>query len=417
LLFDNADVACESTLSHNRGQALCLSLDELRARRDSEIFLRTAESLCRFAQIDPRELELPDEGTVVERATHGRGHTRPELAVLVGLAKMQAQALLHGSELLDSPYLDPLYRGYFPEQFQDERADALSDHRLRAEITGLRVVNRLVDAGGATLFDALCTELGVGVPEVAAAMIQAEDLLRAPEVRGQLLESVNASREGVYRALIELDQGVRVVARFLVKSGATDLDGERILRWRSGLDVLASSLQGYLSEGETTLYEARRSRLVEEGLGEPLAESSTALPLAESIAALPLADRGLNIIQICEGMEVNPLEAARTYARLGDESGINWIYGRLPQADIKSVWDRVALVDIRWELLDLQRHITERVLAYGEGDLQAAIDRFLTDYASEIERVNELQRSAATSTSATTLAVISARLRCLRRQE
>jgi hypothetical protein len=77
------------------------------------------------------------------------------------------------------------------------------------------------------------------------------------------------------------------------------------------------------------------------------------------------------------------------------------------------VWDRVALVDTRWELLDLQRRITESVLDHGADDLPSAIDRFLADHAAEIARVEELQRSAATSTSPTTLAVIAARLRCL----
>jgi glutamate dehydrogenase len=405
LLFDNVDFACENVLSHNRGQALCVSLDELRALRDPGAFLRAVDALSRYAQIDPDELELPHEGTVMDRAAHGKGFTRPEISVLVGLAKMHAQALLHGSDLLDSPYLEPLYCSYFPERFQEELADSLVDHRLRAEITGLRIVNRLVDAGGATLFDSLCTELGVGVPEAAAAMIQAEDLLRAPEIRERLLEGVEASREGAYRVLLEMDEGTRAVARFLIRSGVSDLDGQRILRWRSVMDVLASSLKAYLSEGETARYQARHQHLLENGVTEDL---------ADTIAALPLADRGLNIIMMCESMEVAPLDAARTYARLGDETGINWIYGRLLQTDISSVWDRVALVDIQWELLDLQRHITERVLGYGSDDLAGAIDRFLTDHASEIERVHELQRSAATSTSATTLAVISARLRCLR---
>jgi NAD-specific glutamate dehydrogenase len=205
--------------------------------------------------------------------------------------------------------------------------------------------------------------------------------------------------------MVELDEGVRVVARFLVKSGSSGLDGDRILRWRAGLDTLVGALQGYLSEGESARYQARRERLLGQGLrGE----------IADSIAALPLADRGLNIIQMCEGADVDPLQAAWIYAQLGDQTGINWIYGRLPQAGVDTVWDRVALVDIRWELLDLQRHITERVLEDGGDALPEAAERFVASHAAEIERVTQLQRSAATTTSATALSVIAARLRCLR---
>jgi glutamate dehydrogenase len=405
LVFDAVDDACESALSHNRAQALCLSLDELRASREPELFLRAADTLSRFAQIDLAQLELPDEGTVMDRTAQGLGFTRPELAVLVGLAKLHAQALLQGSALLDDAYLAPLYVGYFPERFRTELPDALTAHRLRAEITGLQVVNRLVDSGGVTLFDSLCTELGVGVPEAAAAMIQAEDLLRAPELRHRMLEDVAGARDGIYRALVELGEGVRVVAGFLVKSGSTAFDGERIVRWRSALDTLTAALEAVLSEGEASSYQERRERLLGQGLGDEI---------AGSIAALPLADRGLNIIQICEHVDVDPLVAARTYAQLGDETGINWIYGRLPQAGLDTMWDRVALADIRWELLDLQRHITKRVLEDGVVDLPGAIDRFLSEHEADIVRVTDLQRSAATTTTATALAVIAARLRLLR---
>jgi len=321
------------------------------------------------------------------------------------MAKLHAQAQLHGDALLDSPYLTPLYEGYFPQRFREEHRDALATHRLRREITGLRVVNRLIDAAGVTLFDALCTELGVGVPEAAAAMLQAEDLLRAPELRDRLVAGIAQSRAGVYRALVSLDEGVRAVARFLVKSGFNTLDGERIARWRSGLDALASNLDAYLSEGEAARYRLRREDLERDGLsGE----------IVHLIAALPLADRGFNIIQICEHRDVDPLVAARAYAQLGDRTGINWIYGRIAQTALATVWDRVALVDIRWELLDLQRHITERVLAAADGDPSAAIDDFATRHAAEIQRVEDLQRSASTSTTATTLSVMATRLRSLR---
>ena len=405
LLIDCVDDACESTLSHNRAQAMCLSLDELRARSEPGLFLRAAGTFGRFAQIDPAELELPTEATVNDRATRGLGFVRPELAVLVGLAKLHAQAQLHGDELLDSSYLTPLYEGYFPERFREEHRDALATHRLRREITGLRVVNRLIDAAGVTLFDALCTELGVGVPGAAAAMLQAEDLLRAPELRDRLMAGIAQSRAGVYRALVSLDEGVRAVARFVVKSGFNTLDGERIVRWRSGLDSLAANLDAYLSEGEAARYRLRREELERDGLsGE----------IVHLIAALPLADRGFNIIQICEHRDVDPLVAARTYAQLGDRTGINWIYGRIAQTALATVWDRVALVDIRWELLDLQRQITERVLAATDGDPSAAIDEFVTRHAAEIRRVEDLQRTASTKATATALSVMATRLRSLR---
>ena len=188
LLFAVADEACESVLAHNRSQVRSISLDELRSQHDPELFLRAVESLCETAQLAPAELGLPDATTVQDREACGLGFTRPELAVLLGLAKLQAQAELAHSVLLDEANLDPIFRMYFPERFREELRESLGAHQLRSEITALGLVNRLVDAGGATLFPALTQELGVDVARAATAMLQAEDVLRAPTYRHRLLE-------------------------------------------------------------------------------------------------------------------------------------------------------------------------------------------------------------------------------------
>src|SRR5690606_8887071 len=78
-----AEDACASVLAHNRGQALALSLDELRARRSPGAFLRVIEDLCEAAEMDPADLHLPDAKALAARAAAGRGLVRPELAVLL----------------------------------------------------------------------------------------------------------------------------------------------------------------------------------------------------------------------------------------------------------------------------------------------------------------------------------------------
>ena len=43
----------------------------------------------------------------------------------------------------------------------------------------------------------------------------AEDLLRIPDYRRRLLELVGAQRTGIYQALVEMDDGVRQLVRYL----------------------------------------------------------------------------------------------------------------------------------------------------------------------------------------------------------
>jgi len=107
-------------------------------------------------------------------------------------------------------------------------------------------------------------------------------------------------------------------------------------------------------------------------------------------------------------------EFSRVYTRLGEEAGFNWMYQRLAFSHTGSLWDRMALADLRQQLLDLHRAVTECVLAGKPDDPIAALEDFLVEHAAHIERVAELQQRAAGATTPSALSVIAARLDCLR---
>jgi hypothetical protein len=74
----------------------------------------------------------------------------------------------------------------------------------------------------------------------------------------------------------------------------------------------------------------------------------------------------------------------------------------------------MVLVDVRWDLLELQHKITGSVLASRPGDPQAAVDEFVASEATVLKRIRSLQRSVVTGASPSALAVITSRLRDLR---
>jgi glutamate dehydrogenase len=403
ILIDAADVACGKVLHHNRRQALALSIDELRSVRDPEIFQRAIEDLCAAAGYDPAELELPDAAALADRGLH-RGLARPELAVLLGLAKLHVQAELAGSELPLCDYIDPIYQSYFPKAFVGRFPDALESHRLRREIGALGLVNRLVDVGGATLFVALTAELGVGVAEAAAALVMAEDLFDIPELRSRLLETPSG-RDGIYRVLLELDEGVRGVTRYLVRSRAGALEQDRVESLRAGVDVLRRGLYDYLSGPELQRLEERQARLEQEGISKDL---------ALDIASLPLADRGLNILRACMETQGEAIDVAGVYAMLGDQTGINRALARLTASKHESLWDRMVLADLRWDLLDLHFAITTDVLSRPCESREQGVGQFLAEHADVVASVQELERRAGTEAGPSALSVIAGRLSSLR---
>jgi glutamate dehydrogenase len=401
-----ADDACASVLAHNRGQALALSLDELRARRSPGAFLRAIEDLCQAAELDPAGLRLPDAKALAARTTAGRALVRPELAVLLGVAKLVARRALAASPWAASPYLEPLLQDYFPPAFRKEWPAAIGEHPLRREITALVVTNRLVDAGGVTLVPGLAGDLGASFADAAAAALLAEDVLDAPARRAALLALGRPTpRITVYGALLELDRGVRAAARYLARSGALALEAAQVERLRTGLAGLQAQADRLLTPGELAEAAARRDVPVADGLPAEL---------AAAVAAAGLADRGLNVLRACERTGATPLDAGRMLARMGEGTGILWLHQRLRAIDAGDPWDRMALADLRWELLDLQRALAESVLLAKPADPAAAADTFLTRHEPLLAQVRELQHEAGASPPPSALVVIASRLRALR---
>lgn len=101
-------------------------------------------------------------------------------------------------------------------------------------------------------------------------------------------------------------------------------------------------------------------------------------------------------------------------ARVGEAAGIAWLHQRLREIETGDPWDRMALADLRWELLDLQRALAEAVLAGRPAEPLAAVDAFLARHEPLLARVRELQREAGTSPPPSALVVIASRLRALR---
>ena len=405
-LLDAAEAACESVLAHNRSQALALSLDEVRSKQELASFARAIERWCDTPDVDAVELEVPDATVLQRRKERQQGLTRPELAVLLGLAKLETRRALAASSLVDVEYLTPLYQSYFPETFRREYAAALADHRLRREITAMVISNRLLDAGGVTLLPSLGAELGIDIPNAAAAVLLAEDILEIPRQRERVIAlGGRVPADPILAALLVIDRGVRNVARFLAMSGEHELDRRRLERWRRDLSELRAHLGEFLTEGEHERVGERESDLA--GLGLPA-------DIAVDLAVLSLADRGLNILRVCEAVAAPPVLAARVYARLGDLTGINWVYRQLSLAADGDVWDSMVLVDLRWTLLDLQRELTEELLVEQPEDPSSAVEAFAKTHAGALEGVRALQQRAVASGSASALAVVTQRLRKLR---
>ena len=406
LLAAVADDACDSVLAHNRAQVLCISLDETRSKRDLESFYWAIETLCAAQGLDPEEVGLPNEHTIQARRTAGQGLARPELSVLLGLAKLHARLSLARDELVDRASVIPLYESSFPAVLRDRFPDALRDHRLRREITALAMTNQIIDFGGVTAITTLIAKRGLTVTKAVDALLSAVEILDATSLRESLLSlRGELPLEFIDEIMLTVDDSVHDVARYLLGEDLAGIEPSQLIAWRHAIYGLADQTSDFLSREEADALDQRIDALIGKGLPEVL---------ARSLAGAPLADRGINIVRLIARSEQPAIEVARAYTKLGEETGINWVYRILPRVGADSFWDRMVLTDLRTQMLSLQRELTEHTLRDGGEDPIAAIQGFLEANRDTIELVGTLQPEALLSSSASALAVVSQALMRLR---
>ncbi len=405
-LFEVVDAACESVLSHNRAQALSISLDEMRSRIDLDSFRSAIDLLCDAQNVSREEVGLPNDAVLDQRRSEGVGLTRPELAVLLGLAKLHLRLSLAEDAFVDSADVTPLYRGYFPVALREAFGEAVASHRLRRQVTALAIANRIIDNGGVCAISNLVAKRGLDVPTAAAAWLTADDILDADHHRASLLElKGQVDFTAIDGALLELDDAIRDVAHYLIAEDMTRLSEPRRQIWRKGLFALSNHVADFLTGAEQDRFTNRLTRLIESGIPETI---------ANVLAGGPLADRGFNIIRLVEDTDRSPLEMAVAYARLGEASGINWVYQSLPLAHATDVWDRIVLMDLRTGMLTLQRELTAQAVARQPGDALVAVDAFLAEHSATIARVRALEPETPAAPTASALAVVTQTLMRLR---
>jgi len=402
LLLELAEESCERVLAHNRAQALVLSLDERRARLDREGFAWAIEFLCKAEGMSPAQGKLPDAAALEAR---GGGLLRPELAWLLGLAKLQlGRALLAAPQWTLPAFAEDLYTAYFPARLAKKYGEVIAAHRLRREIGAMVATNRLVDTGGVALIPLLCREIEADAHVVANGLLLAHEILADFDYRERVLASA-AEREAVYDALLVQDRALRGVARLLVRRGIANPASERVARWRAGLAELRALRADLPARSALTRGDDVRSRFVAHGLGEEL---------AREVSSASVADHGVSMLLVSESASASLAATAIAYTALGERAGLNWAYDRIAKAWPSDSWDRVEMELLRGELLDLHAELCAMVVHAGVSDAAAAVALFLAEREPLLTRIDELQKRALSSDRPSALAAVTKALQRLR---
>jgi glutamate dehydrogenase len=167
-MTDDVAAAC---LVNNIHQGLAISLAERRGSRDLGLMGRLMASLEARGLLDRKLEALPTNAELRAREASGQGLTRPEIAVLLSVAKIALDHDLLASNVPDHPAFNSILLNYFPAALRERFADDIKAHALGREIVATFIVNAMINRGGPAFVTRLTDATGRPVGDIALAFM------------------------------------------------------------------------------------------------------------------------------------------------------------------------------------------------------------------------------------------------------
>ncbi len=147
-------------------------------------------------------------------ARRGEGLTSPELATLMGHAKLDVKTeLCAGTGAFDDPYFSDRLTRYFPQALAD--LGDVDDFPLRTEVIATELVNDLFAFGGLTFAFRLREETGAAAADIVRAFVVAVEVMGLAELQSDI-EAAGLRPEVEYEIIAEARRLLDRASRWLL---------------------------------------------------------------------------------------------------------------------------------------------------------------------------------------------------------
>ncbi|MBO9533014.1 MAG: NAD-glutamate dehydrogenase, partial [Solirubrobacteraceae bacterium] len=398
LLLEATDEVCDHVLADSARQARGLTEEELRSPTRIAAYEELMVSLeDHGAGLVRADHDLPTSEQMGERIAGGEGMTRPELAVLLSLAKIAIAEELLDSPLVDDQALEGDVLAYFPEPVTARFAHLVWGHPLRRELLAMLAANAVVDVMGQSFVFRRSVEFGASASAVVRGFLVARDVCDARRLIGAIEETTVAPAVRWSLTAVVQD-AVRQVSRWYLRN---DITADRDLRitidqHRAAAEALVGRLEPDVIEG---LGGDVLAGWIEAGVPQWLAHeitSSRLLPFAPYLAEIS-AKTGRSIEDL-----ISAVEAMREALPLDQ---LQQLIAGLPAGTRVARWANQALRD---DYLAAVARLAGLALA-GDADPAKAVEQGVERRNAGVRRLHQLVREAQmsqhTQVAGTTLAV------------
>jgi len=308
-----------------------------------------------------RELEAwPSEKEIRRRTDAGIGLTSPELATLMAHVKLALKDDLLAGDLPDQEVFASRLPSYFPANLREQFTPDIRAHQLRREIVTTMLVNDLVDTAGISYAYRITEDVGVGPVDAVRSFVAVNAIFRAGEVWRQIRA---AGDNGVSvavtdRMTLDLRRLIDRAGRWLLNHRPQPLAvGAEINRFAEKLAALTPRMSEWLRGDDKAIVEKEAAEFSAQGVPEDLAYT-----VANGLYQYSLLD----IIDISDILEREPVEVADTYFALMDHLGTDGLLTAVSRLGRDDRWHSLARLAIRDDIYGSLRSLCFDVLAVGE---------------------------------------------------
>ncbi len=361
LLVGMTDAVADLVLSNNYRQARIISLTQTQSHKRTVEYLRLMDHWSRTGLIDRNLEALPDDETLIERASRGKGLTRPEISILIAYSKAILKRTLVESDVPNDPLMSKFLDDAFPPEFVDRFRDELLQHQLRREIVATQWANDMVNHMGPSYHYRLEEATGASAAEIARAYAAAREIFSLPELWKKIERLDNQVRPEIqHEMMYDLSRLVRRGSRWLLRSCRDELSDLPALvgRFRPGVQQVGYGLRDRLQDAALDHWENRRDRFVDAGVHPDL---------AGVVAGSSGLYSSLGAIYASEQTGVSVDLAAQVYFSASNDLKLHWLSYQIRDLVVADHWQARARESFRDELHIQQRQLAIQILQQ-EGD-------------------------------------------------
>ena len=338
ILAAATDQVTELVLYNNRGQHCLLSMDQIRSKEDFSLFNKLIQTMISSKKIDPVTENIPSQTQLDKYKESTTSFPRPLLAVLQSYVKMDIFEKLVNSEFLNHPFVDPLYKGYFPELILTQFSNQLDKHRLKKEIIATQITNKIVNQAGICFFFQAEQRTGKPASDIAQLYLSLESILNIDAIRSEILAS-STSYQTKYKLLISIEKNLQhMIINSLHLPSLPELT-PLISELTSIFTIIRTEVGHHKKEEKSSL-----SKLLKSGLTESLA-----LNIAELDSFLNISDL-LHLNQIQDADLPTSLKLLKT---INSTLHFEWLSNHLYAQSTETQWES-SQQDILIQTLKLQ---------------------------------------------------------------